>query len=132
MVPLLVLCQYNQVIVGTVGLLTLFLIESARSHIHLTSDDGFESLCLQLLDFGFAFGDSGCSIFALLLATFNGLDALLQVLDLAIDATVLLVYIVRELLDGHHVSMVSHGNTTHAVGYSLVYQLGHTCLPVKY
>ena len=132
MVPLLVLGKHHQVIVSTVGLLTLLLMKAARSHIHLTSDDGLEALRFQLLHLGLALGHGSCGVFALLLAALDGFDALLQVLDLAIDSTVLLVYIVRELLDGHHVPMVSHGNTTHAVGHSLVYQLGHTCLPVKY
>ena len=119
-------------VVGTVGLLALLLIKAARSHIHLASDDGLEALRLQLLHLSLALGYGSCGVFALLLAALDGFDALLQVLDLAIDTTVLLVYIVREFLDGHHVSMVGHGNTTHAVGHSLVHQLGHTCLPVKY
>ena len=131
MVPLLVLGKHHQVIVSTVGLLTLLLMKAARSHIHLTSDDGFESLCLQLLHLGLALGHGSSRVFALLLTTLDGLDALFQVLYLAIDAAILLVGVVDKLLDTHHVSVVGDGNAAHTVGHSLVHQFGDTRLSVK-
>ena len=75
MVSLLVLGKHHQVIVGSVGLLTLLLVEAAWSHIHLASDDRLEALRLQLLHLSLALGHGSRRIFALLLATFYGFDA---------------------------------------------------------
>ena len=76
MVALLVLGQYHEVIVGTVGL-TLLLLQAARRHVHLAADDGLEAFGFQLLYLGLTFSHGSLGVFALLLTALKSFDTFL-------------------------------------------------------
>ena len=61
------------------------------------------------------------------LTTYDRLEMLALLLEFVID----LVAVVLELLDAHHVAVISHRNAAHTIGYSLVYQLLNVGLAVK-
>ena len=60
------------------------------------------------------------------LATDDGLEFFLGALSF-----VLLVYVVVELLDTHHVTVVGDGDTLHTVGNGLVDEFGYGCLTIE-
>ena len=55
----------------------------------------------------------------------------LEMLTLLLELVILLVAVVLELLNAHHIAVISYGNTAHTIGYSLVYQLLYVGLAVK-
>ena len=55
----------------------------------------------------------------------------LEMLALCLQFTVLLVTVVLELLNAHHITVISHGNTPHTITYRLVNQLLDIGLAVK-
>ena len=61
------------------------------------------------------------------LTTYDRLEMLTLLLKFVID----FVAVVLELLDAHHVAVVSHCNASHTISYSLVYQLLDVGLAVQ-
>ena len=61
------------------------------------------------------------------LKTYDRLEMLALLLELVID----FIAVVLELLNAHHVAVISHCNAAHTISYSLVYQLLDVGLAVK-
>ena len=134
-VSLLIFCQYYQVVSALV-FFAVFVEQPAACHVHLATDDGLEQFFLQLRQPVPAVRQFGLCVsvplFTGLGSTFQGGDAFLQVLYLAVCPAVLLVYVVEELLDAEHISMVSDGHSAHSVGHSLVNKALDAGLSVQY
>ena len=151
MITHLILGQYDQVITAVVALILVHLKQTSGGHIHLAPENRFEKLLLrfgQLLlsllqlhlyrwKFGSGlpllfFGRQGIPFFRSHIApVFQGLDFLLQRLDLAFYGTVLFICIIKEFLDSHHVTVIGNGHSAHSVLDSLINQTRHTGLTVK-
>ena len=129
-VPLLILSQHHQVISALVRF-TLTMSHRATGHVHLTTDDGLEDACLGLSHLRAALGNGGLRVISGFLPALQGSNPFLQVFDFPLGATVLLVDVVGELLDAKHISMVGHGNATHAILHGLIDQSGHAGLAIK-
>ncbi len=143
-VPLLVLCQHDEV---PTGLVCLFLFErlvAATRHVHLAAEDGLEIGHGTLLaERGLAFGNEFVGGFALvgvlavlaglgfIRAVAQGLQLCLGILYDALGLARHLAGIVEEVLDAHHVAVVGDGHAAHSVLDGFVDELGHGGLAVE-
>ena len=129
-IPLLILCQHNQVI-ATLVRLPLLLIHGSAGHIHFTAYNRLEQLAFRFCHLGTTIGNLRFLVFTLYLTAFNTGNPFLEVLYLPLWPAVLLVDIVGELLDTEHISMVGHGNAFHTILHGLVNQPADTCLTIQ-
>ena len=150
-IALLVLGQHNQVITAVIALVLFHLKQTSGRHIHFATENRFEQfllrfgqLLLRLLQLSFYRRELGSGLPLFLLVGqgfpffrshiapgFQGLDFLFQGLDFAFYGTVLFIRIIKEFLDGHHVTVVGDGHSAHAVLHGLIDQTRHAGLTVE-
>ena len=144
MVALFVLGQHYEVPAGLVDALRLEFFVAAAGHIHFATEDGLEIGHGPLArNLSLAVGDElfgrlpRVRIFPLLVrhrrigTVLQRGEFFLRLLQRTLGLPRHFLGIVEEFLDAHHVAMVGHCHSAHAVAHSLVYELRDGCLTVE-
>ena len=115
LITLQVLCQQDKVptLVGA-------LRHRGVCYIHLAAQYGLENLFLLGLEFGTTIGNRLFTVINLLLALLERSKAFLQGFDVIFGLTVLLLYIVKELFNTKHITVVGKSHTGLTIFYSLI------------
>ena len=130
MIPLLILCQYDQVPSALVGL-SLFLVHSAVRHIHLATNDGFEQFVFGFRQLDTAVRQFSFLIFASNPTTFYACNPFFKLFDFPFRTAVLLVDVIGKFFNAEHITVVGHGYSLHSVLHCLVNQSTNACLTIK-
>ena len=121
MVSLFVLGQNNKVPSALVNLVGLLSLPSSRT-VHFTAEDGFEQPPFGFLKAVAQFFNGGC---VRRFRLFQLGNLFVQPLYLVLYGAVLLVGVVEQLLDTHHVAVVGNGHAAHAVRNGFVHKFGY-------